>query len=100
MHPPRTRQRYTKEFKQDAVQMVLEHGYSCAEAARRLGTSAPNVVRWVREHREQKEATDKGKPAPKDLQAELKRLQKENERLRMEREILKKAAAFFANESD
>ena len=100
MNPPRTRQRYTAQFKEDAITMVVEHGYSCAEAARRLGTSANNVVRWVRQHREQQQATEKGQPAPKDVQAELKRLRKENERLRMEREILKKAAAFFANESD
>ena len=100
MNPPRTRQRYTQEFKQDAVQMVLEHGYSCAEAARRLGTSAPNVVRWVRQHRENAQAIDEGQAEPNDLKTELKRLRKENQRLRMEREILKKATAFFANESD
>jgi len=100
MNPPRTRQRYSAEFKEDAVQMVIEHGYTCAETARRLGTGANNVVRWVRQHREQKEATDKGQPTPKDAQAEINRLRKENKRLRMEREILKKAAAFFANEPD
>ena len=97
---PKSRQRYTAEFKADAVRLVVEQDYSCAEAARRLGISANNVVRWVRQHREQQEAADQGMPSPQDLKAELRRLRKEIERLRMEREILKKAAAFFANESD
>ena len=100
MNPPRPRQRYTAEFKQDAIEMVVIHGYSCAEAARRLGTAGNNVVRWVRQHREKTKAIDKGQAEPKDLKTELKRLRKENQRLRMEREILKKATAFFANESD
>jgi transposase len=100
MNTPRKRQRYTAEFKSDAVKLVVEHGYTCAEAARRLGVASNNVVRWVRQHRENNEATEQGLPSPQNLHAEIRRLRKENERLRMEREILKKAAAFFANESD
>jgi transposase len=94
------RTRYTDEFKADAVSLVVDNGYSCAEAARRLGVNPNNVNRWVREHRDRKEYADRGEPSPKDLQAEIQRLRKENKRLEMEREILKKAAAFFAKESD
>lgn len=100
MNTPRKRQRYTAEFKSDAVKLVVEHGYSCSEAARRLGVASNNVVRWVRQHRDKAEAAEQGLPSPQNLHAEIRRLRKENERLRMEREILKKAAAFFANESD
>ena len=100
MSPPKTRQRYTAEFKSDAVSMVLDHGYTSADVARRLGISQNNVNRWVREHREQQEHSARGELSPKELQAEIQRLRKENKRLLMEREILKKAAAFFAKESD
>jgi transposase len=100
MSPNRVRQRYTVEFKEDAVRLVTEAGYSCAEAGRRLGINANNIVRWVRQHRDQQEAAEQGLPSPKELQAEVQRLRKENKRLQMEREILKKAAAFFAKESD
>jgi transposase len=94
------RQRYTAEFKNDAVNLVVEHGYSSAEAGRRLGINANNISKWVRQHRDQQDAAALGTASPKELQAEIKRLRKENKRLQMEREILKKAAAFFANESD
>jgi transposase len=96
----RTRNHYTKEFKNDAVKLVLEHGYSGYEVARRLGVEPSNVNRWVREHeRDNEPAPVAGGVSRKELEAELKRLRKENKRLQMEREILKKAAAFFANES-
>jgi len=46
------RQRYTKEFKEDAVRLVLEQGYNCREATRRLGVGSSSLTRWVREHRD------------------------------------------------
>ena len=100
MSSQRNNQRYTAEFKEDAINLVIEHGYSCAEVGRRLGINSNNVNRWVRLYREQQEFTLQGKPSPQELQAEVRRLRKENKRLQMEREILKKAAAFFANESN
>ena len=100
MKARKTRQRYTPEFKGDAVDLVIKHGYSCAEAGRRLGINANNIIRWVRQYRDQQEAAESSTASPKEMQAEIKRLRKENKRLHMEREILKKAAAFFAKESD
>ena len=94
------RQSYTTEFKADAVRLVTENGYSCAEAGRRLGINPNNIVRWVRQYRDEQEHISRGDRPPKELQSEIQRLRKENKRLRMEREILKKAAAFFAKESD
>jgi transposase len=86
--------KHTKEFKEEAVKLVVERGYSQAEAGRVLDVDSKNISRWIREL-----AADKsvGKQINPD-QEEIKRLRKENERLIMEREILKKAAAFFANE--
>lgn len=99
MNARKTRRRFTKEFKDDAVSLVVEQGYSCAEVGRRLGVSENNVNRWVRRHRDQSESPSSEGLTREQLESELKRLRKENKRLEMEREILKKAAAFFANES-
>jgi transposase len=99
MNVPRGRRRFTQEFKDDAVSLVIDQGYSCAEVARRLGVSENNVNRWVREYRQRNELQSSGDLSREEMEAELKRLRKENKRLEMERDILKKAAAFFANES-
>ena len=89
--------KYTKEFKQEAVKLVTDHGYSQAEAGRRLGVSEKNINRWVSGI---KEKTPQKIEKPMSEQDEIKQLRKENDRLRMEKEILKKAAAFFANEKN
>ena len=96
----RQRKEFTDEFKNDAIRLVNEQGYSCNEVARRLGIHHSNVTRWVREYRKQSEPPSKGPGSMDELASENRRLKKENKRLWMEREILKKAAAFFANESD
>ena len=88
------RRKYTKEFKEEAVKLVTEHGYTLGEASRSLGIPDRNLSRWVLEV----QALLVKKPAKKDENEELARLIKENKQLRLEREILKKAAAFFANE--
>ncbi len=92
------RKEHSREFRDSAVKLITEQGYQIAEAARNLGINATMLGRWKRED----VGGGKGSavsPDGKELQAELTRLRKENHRLRMEREILKKAAAFFANES-
>ena len=91
---------YSPQFKQDAVNLVTEQGYSANEVARRLGVGQSNVSRWVRELRKDQQDGAEGEVPRKELEAEVKRLRKENQRLQMEREILKKAAAFFAKESN
>jgi len=93
------RKEYTPEFKLEAVRLVTEQSYKVSEAARNLGISRDMLGRWIREQKN--EGTDsfpgKGNMAPES--EELRRLRKENKLLRQEREILKKAAAFFAKES-
>jgi transposase len=89
------RRKYTREFKVSAVKLVNEQGYSMVQAAKSLGVD-PNCVRgWVA-----KLGTEAGLGPSGDgaMAAELARLRKENARLLMEREILKKAAQFFAKE--
>ena len=93
----KSRRKFTKEFKEEAVKLVSEQGYQISEAARNLGIHANLLGRWKKEIQggnEEDWATDSAKA----MQAELNRLRKENKRLKMEREILKKAAAFFAKE--
>ncbi len=88
------RRSYTREFKEEAVKLISEQGYSYAEAGRNLGVNPNQLSRWKREI--DGDNGDVGSTAL--LQAELKRLRKENKRLKLEREILKKAATFFAKE--
>lgn len=93
------RKRYTREFKLSAVKLVNEQGYSIPEAARSLGVDPANVRAWVEKF--SSTSVEDGGVVPSGegaLKAELRRLRKENTRLLMEREILKKAAAFFARE--
>jgi len=90
------RRKYTKEFKEEAVRLISEEGYSYAEAGRNLGVNPNLLSRWKREF----EGIEIDPGSAASMQAELKRLRKENKRLKMEREILKKAAAFFAKEQE
>ena len=93
------RKQYTKEFKLDAIRLVTEQGYKCAEAARNLGINANMLGRWIQEYRQSEDEAFRGNGKPTAEQEELRRLRDENRRLKLEREILKKAAAFFAKES-
>lgn len=94
------RRRYTKEFKEEAVKLVTEQGYRVSEAARNLGINENMLSRWKQEQRDQDEIGSTSFDSPQSMATEIKRLEKENKRLKMEREILKKAAAFFAKESN
>jgi transposase len=91
--------KFTLGFKQDAAKLVLEKGYTHQQAADSLGVSLSALGRWVRAER-QPATVAAGKSPPLNLaeQSELIRLRKEVEQLRMEREIIKKAAVFFAKE--
>ena len=94
MSQKRSYKRYPKEFKDEAVALVLEQGYSVPEAAKSLGIAANMLYRWKELHEQQVD----GKVLAEDERDELKRLRKENKELRMEKEISKKASAFFAKE--
>jgi transposase len=89
------RSKFTREFKISAVQLVNQQGYSIPAAAKSLGIDAANLRGWLEKFSDEAGAAPSGEGA---VQAELRRLRKENARLLTEREILKKAAAFFARE--
>lgn len=92
----RKRRQYTAEFKQEAVQLVLERELTIAQAARDLGVGQSVLGSWVKRARE---ASAEGTALSADERAELRRLKREVAVLREERDILKKAAAFFAKET-
>lgn len=87
------RRQFTPEFKQEAVALVRQSGQSANHVAKELGVSQTALSRWLRE------ATVPVGPTGGQAAEELRTLRREVARLRMERDILKKAAAFFANES-
>ena len=96
----KVRKKYTREFKRDAVGLVTEQGYTKAEAARNLGIDSRMLGRWVRELQSDEAEAFRGNGKRREEQEELRALREENRRLKLEREILKKAAAFVANESN
>ena len=87
--------RHTREFKVAAVRLVNEQGYAPVDAAKRLGVDPKTVRDWVAKFSAEPGLAPAGDGA---VAAELRRLRAENARLTMERDILKKAAAFFARE--
>ena len=93
------RPKYNLEFKQDAAKLVLEKSYTHKQAADNPGVSLSAIGRWLRAEQGSKvpTATKKNVLNLTD-QGELTRLSKEVEQLRRERELLKKAAGFFAKE--
>ena len=91
------RRYHTKEFKEEAVKLVTEQGYAVAEAARNLGINYNVLSRWKKKY-DTNNGDDVNSGSVTTMQAELKRLRKEVKQLRLEREILKKAATFFAKE--
>jgi transposase len=92
--------RYTKEFRQEAVKLVLEQRLSWAKAARQLSLPTSTLGNWVKAYQEGKlgEIGTSFRPLT-EVEMELARMKKENSTLKMENEILKKAAAYFARES-
>jgi transposase len=84
-----TRKKYTREFKQDAVRLVIEQGYNQSEAARNLGIDRGMLGRWVKEFQEDGSGAFRGNGKLTTEEEELRRLREENRRLKMERDILK-----------
>jgi transposase len=87
--------RYSHEFKQEAVNQVVVHGYSVADVSQRLGISNKSLYDWIKVSSKPKRQRDEDA----DLRAEVARLKRELKRATEERDILKEAAVFFAGES-
>jgi transposase len=92
-------QRYTPEFRDEAVKLVTEQGLSQEIAAQRLAIPKGTLANWVAAAKAATRPTAPGSRSAKDLEAEIIRLRKELVEARMERDILKKATAYFARES-
>jgi len=93
------RRTFTREFKLEAVKLVRERGVTVAQAARDLGVHDHVFRRWVREYAADTEQAFPGQGQMKPDQLEIERLRREVTKLKAERDILKKAAAYFAKES-
>jgi transposase len=85
--------RYPEEFKIEAVKQVTIGGHSVADVAKRLGTSSHSLYAWIKRYGPNSEQYQK----QANESAEIRRLQKELKRVTEERDLLKKAAAYFAS---
>jgi transposase len=90
----RTRRRFSSEFKAGAIRLVLDEGKTVGAVARELDLTASALAAWVRQAQADRTKGRTGLTSAE--REELSRLRKENRELRIEREILRKAAAFFA----
>ena len=95
----RVRRKHSREFKVETVKLVRERGVPMAQAARDLDLSVTLVRTWVRQFAADPKYAFPGLGQQKPEDAELTQLRREVARLKMERDILKKAAAYFARES-
>ena len=93
----RARRQFTDEFKAGAVRLVLDEGKTVAQVARDLDLTASALAGWVKQARADRDGGKSGLTT--EERAELAQLRRENRQLRVERDILKKAAAFFAKET-
>ena len=99
---------YTKEFRDSSVQLVINSDESTAKIAKDLGMNEKTLYNWVREHKRvnnmpvitqgSSSRTKTGNSVKETVEDEAKRLRAENKLLKQERDILKKAAAYFAKE--
>ena len=93
-----TKRRFPREFKLEAIRLVKEQGVSVAEAARDLDLHENVLRKWVRAYEDDPAHAFPGPGQLKPDQAEVQALKKEIRKLKAERDILKKAAKYFANE--
>jgi len=94
----RPRRNFTDEFKAGAVALVIDEGKSITQVAKDLDLTQSSLGKWVEQARANAGKSKRGTLTTEEKE-ELARLRKENRELRIEREILKKAAAFFAKEN-
>ena len=93
------RRQFSREFKLEAVKLVRERGVAVAQAARDLDVHENVLRKWVREFAADPQQAFPGQGQMKPEQQEIERLRREVQKLKAERDILKKAAAYFAREA-
>ena len=92
------RRQFTREFKIEAVRLVRERGVSVAQAARDIDVHENTLRKWIQQFDDDPAMAFPGQGKQKPEQAELERLRREVRKLKAERDILKKAAAYFAKD--
>jgi transposase len=93
------RRQFTREFKLEAVKLIAERGVTVVQASRDLGVHGTVLRRWMQECAADPQQAFPGQGQMKPEQVELARLRREVIKLKAERDILKKAAAYFAKEA-
>lgn len=91
-------QRYSPEFKDEAVRQILERGYSVTEVSERLGVSSHSLYKWVKAVKPEK--TEEQAAELIEAKSEILRLRAQLRRTEEERDILKKAARYFAKDPE
>lgn len=90
---------FSREYKLEAVKLVRERGVTVAQAARDLDVHENVLRKWVREYGDDPSQSFPGKGQMKPEQLEIEQLRREVAKLKAERDILKKAAAYFARDA-
>ena len=98
MNKKKRKPAYPDDFRHEVVRLVIEEHLSHSEVARRLDVPAQTVGNWIRQ-RDKLQPDPATGMSPAAMQKELTRLRAENASLKLDRDILKKAAAYFAKES-
>ena len=93
------RRKFTREFKLEAVRLIRERGVSFGQASQDLGVHESQLREWVKKFAEDPQHAFPGNGQMKPEQLEIVRLRREVQKLKAERDILKKAAAYFAKDS-
>jgi transposase len=93
------KRKFSREYKIETVKMIRDRGVTAAQASRELGIHSTVLRHWVREFSADPKDAFPGKGQMKPEQAEIEKLRKEVAKLKAERDILKKAAAYFARDS-
>ena len=96
MTAEKTRKKFSREFKQEAVRLVLEGKRRSSEVARELGIRTNLLYRWRREYEQEEEEAFRGSGHRTNAEEALRQAYRENEILRQERDILKKALAIVS----
>jgi transposase len=88
--------KHSREFKEEAVRLVVHGGRPAVEVAQGLGIHVNMLHKWIRRHKEDPASSFPGKGHLKPQDEEMRRLERENANLKEERDILKKALAIFS----
>ena len=94
----RVKNRYTQEFKSEAINMAVNGDLLLSEVASNLGLNYKTLYNWVKGSMPESSSTQAGKSKIKELESEVQALRRDLKRARQERDILKKAAAYFASQ--